>query len=470
MKKGAAVAITLALCVSLLALPSGLSAKGRRGAEIIITRLDGTQVSGELIAVKPDSLLLLSGGRDVSIGLADIRTVVILRKSRSGLLAGIGGAAGAAAGATVGAYVFNKGWDDEPSSLRNGLVFGAAGALAGLLANAILTHEPRFDIAGKPEADVARFWERLSAHSREGFLPKAATAPALRAEPTRVTERPAKVAERPPDRPAAAAASAGSESSGRRKGRFRLSVSASLPASIAEIAPDELNGVGSFYFPNETGPEAGPYAAGVSRRSSSGPIIIRLGPVGLAYDWAPHWSVDAELFTRGRSSCGWDGYLGFTSSSDGQTYATFFYHGYKARFTSLLLGLSYHPLLRDSLQPHDIEIGAAAGPVWVSGTPFGSDLAGPLKLPSFGKIGIAGRVQAAYDYYFVPALSLGFLAEYRFMERHLAGAMASGTTGFWNTEDPTQTRVFQRQMEVTLPTQSLKGGGPYFGLRIGVRI
>jgi hypothetical protein len=160
-----------------LAGPASLSAKGRRGAEIIVSRLDGSGVKGELIAVKPDSLLLFGDGRDVSIGLAEVHTLVIVRRSKGGLLAGIGGAAGAAAGATVGAYVFNKGWDDEPSMLRNGLVFGALGALAGLLANSVISLDSRFEIAGKPEADVARFWERLRSHSREGRLAVAARRP-----------------------------------------------------------------------------------------------------------------------------------------------------------------------------------------------------------------------------------------------------------------------------------------------------
>src|SRR5512143_669378 len=112
MRTGPAPVIALALFASFLAHPAEVAGKERRGAEIAVTRLDGTRVGGELIAVRPDSLLLLSkeAGRDVSVRLADVKTVVIVRRSKGGLLAGIGGAAGAAAGATVGAYVFNAGW------------------------------------------------------------------------------------------------------------------------------------------------------------------------------------------------------------------------------------------------------------------------------------------------------------------------------------------------------------------------
>ncbi|MCJ7485593.1 MAG: hypothetical protein MUQ25_05430 [Candidatus Aminicenantes bacterium] len=96
MKNIAARLITSVVIAGLLGLPAGLSAKQRRGADIIVTRLDGSQHEGELIAVKTDSLLLLSAGKGLSIDIADIRAVRIVRKSRAGLFAGLGGAAGLA--------------------------------------------------------------------------------------------------------------------------------------------------------------------------------------------------------------------------------------------------------------------------------------------------------------------------------------------------------------------------------------
>jgi hypothetical protein len=475
LKARAAAAIVLALCLLFLVLPASLSAKERRGAELIVSRLDGSGVKGELIAVKPDSLLLLSEGKDVSVDLGEVHTVVMIRKSRAGLLAGIGGAAGAAAGVVLGLN-----WNFEAISdsrtggaLFGGAAIGAAGALLGYLAGSLMSGDPSFTVAGEPEADVARFWARLRAHSREGALPALAPAPPGGFQPPTATERLAKAAERPPDRPVQAtpAAPAGGNAGvrGRQRGRFRLSLSAALPTSLAEIAPGELSGDGSFFFPYEAAPEAGPYGVRLNRRSHSLPVRIGLGPVCLAYEWTPYWSVDAEFFAPGGSRCVWDGTLGFTSSLDGEAYVGYFYHGYKARFFSFLLGLSYHPLLRDSLQRHDIEIGAAAGPAWVTGTPFAAQ-AGSLMLSSIGKVGFSGRVQAAYDYYFVPAVSLGFFASYRFTEKRLTGAVASGLMGFFEAEVPGASPAFERLTEVFLPAQSLKAGGLFIGLRIGLRI
>lgn len=161
-------AVTLAII--LLAIPDGLSARDKRGADLVVTKLDGTQVAGELIAVKPESLLLLSESRDLSIARGEVRTVRIVRRSHGALFAGIGGAAGAVVGATAGAYIFNSNSDDQPAGLTSGLAFGALGALAGLLANAVITGDSHFPIEGRPEEDVARLWERLRRYSREGRL------------------------------------------------------------------------------------------------------------------------------------------------------------------------------------------------------------------------------------------------------------------------------------------------------------
>ena len=57
--------ISLFLMFSILSLSVNMFAKERKGADLIIQKVDGQQVRGELIAVKQTSLLLLereSGG------------------------------------------------------------------------------------------------------------------------------------------------------------------------------------------------------------------------------------------------------------------------------------------------------------------------------------------------------------------------------------------------------------------------
>jgi len=62
--------------------PSELSAKAR-GAEVVITRIDNSLLSGELIAVKADSILVLNAesGIDASIPIKNILTVKLIKKA-----------------------------------------------------------------------------------------------------------------------------------------------------------------------------------------------------------------------------------------------------------------------------------------------------------------------------------------------------------------------------------------------------
>jgi len=95
--------LSLFLVFSLMMLSANLYAKERRGAKLIITKKDGQQIEGELITVKPNSLLLLDiEGKDVSVGVADIKAIRIVKKSKALLAGGIGLLIGGGIGALVG--------------------------------------------------------------------------------------------------------------------------------------------------------------------------------------------------------------------------------------------------------------------------------------------------------------------------------------------------------------------------------
>ncbi len=65
--------ISLFLVFSILTLSIPLTAKERKGADLIIQKIDGQQVRGEFIAVKENSLLLLDRdtGADVTVDIED---------------------------------------------------------------------------------------------------------------------------------------------------------------------------------------------------------------------------------------------------------------------------------------------------------------------------------------------------------------------------------------------------------------
>ena len=131
--------IALFLVVSILTLSMPLTAKERKGADVIIQKTDGTQAIGELIAVKQNSLLLLDSesGADVSVDIEDIRVVKIVKKSKAwtvakwGLL--VGGIGGALAFAGTRAAV-----DDNEILIPLAISVGSVALIGGIVGGAII--------------------------------------------------------------------------------------------------------------------------------------------------------------------------------------------------------------------------------------------------------------------------------------------------------------------------------------------
>jgi hypothetical protein len=171
MKTMIAKLIASALAASFLVLPADLSAKERRGANLIITRLDGSQVSGELIAVKRESLLLLSYGRDESIDLASVKTVRIVKRSLAGKGALYGFLAGALGGALWGSANQDEDVWGNGTALIAGAYAGAIGALSGLVAGSVLGIDSSFTLAGKSNTVLNEYWDKLRAKARVPRLP-----------------------------------------------------------------------------------------------------------------------------------------------------------------------------------------------------------------------------------------------------------------------------------------------------------
>ena len=82
--------VSLLLVFSLVAFSGNLTAQqswvGRqekKGAKLKVEKNDGQQVTGELIAVKEDSLLLLDSETisDLSVDIKDIKAITIVKKS-----------------------------------------------------------------------------------------------------------------------------------------------------------------------------------------------------------------------------------------------------------------------------------------------------------------------------------------------------------------------------------------------------
>jgi hypothetical protein len=165
--------LSLLLVISFLGLSQNLVAGERHGAMLSVQKKDGHQENGELIAVKPSSLLLLDSASkaDVSIDVSDINTIKIVRKSRawSGLGLGtlIGGASGVlivlASGDDTGLL---NGFKARDRAILAGIAYGVVGGLVGLSAGALAGNGKTIQIGGKRDLEIRSALEKLKQKSR----------------------------------------------------------------------------------------------------------------------------------------------------------------------------------------------------------------------------------------------------------------------------------------------------------------
>ena len=158
-----------------MAAPADLAARARRGALIILTKVDGAQVKGELFLVKPDSLLVLRRGAALTIPRDKLHSVSILRRSRraSGALTGF------TTGAMIGIFLGITNDDSYHSSpaVPLGAVAGGLGFVIGLAASRGERVESVVPLAGLTGPAADERWNALGAHSREGRRAKLTRSP-----------------------------------------------------------------------------------------------------------------------------------------------------------------------------------------------------------------------------------------------------------------------------------------------------
>jgi len=153
----------------ILVLPLGLTAKEKRGADLLIEKTDGQQVRGELIAVKDRSLLLLSeSGTDVSVDIQDIKVIRVVKKSKALQGSGYGFLISAASFSAL-AWASDEEYFTDPEGggpLVLALFFGIQGLLVGGVVGAILGTDKRIQIEGKADSEIQESLEYLRKKAR----------------------------------------------------------------------------------------------------------------------------------------------------------------------------------------------------------------------------------------------------------------------------------------------------------------
>jgi hypothetical protein len=432
--------LIVGLALLVLGSPGGLLAQARRGADIIVSRRSGGLIEGELIAVKPGSIVVLDlEGKDESIDVSDIGTIRILRRSKAWSGALIGFLPGAIGGAVWGHYA-SDGDMEELGAFIGGLVFGTAGGLLGLVAGAGAGLDAEISLSGMPGPAVNAALARLNRQAREPgvYGPSQMIAPSGATGP-------------------------GALSGGQRRPRFKLTWSPGILAAGTEHW--QMEEAVPFRFTEELPPgEAGPYA---SQGFSSGDYrsAFQFARVDLAYEWSRHLSAVIELHAM-RQTTDRYGELVFTSTLDGFEYWSSIWNHEAVNATSLLVGLSFRPFPPAFLQPHVFEIGAAAGPSWI-GTWISAMYYDTERTKVPGGTTWSARLRASYDYYFNPAFSMGVFAEYQWLRPVIPSYTATETLPFYHGSDYANTLT--RVTEVTYPERRLDLSGFVCGLRFGFR-
>ena len=165
--------LVLVVVFSLLICSENIMAKDRRGAELMITKTDSQQIAGELVAVKPSSLLLLDPktGADVSIEIGDIAVIIIMKKSKAWTGGAFGFAVGALAGISIGALIGSISEEDGGglsfgSFISVVAVFGAISAIPGVIIGAILGTDKTIQVKGKSPEQIKAVLEKLRSRAR----------------------------------------------------------------------------------------------------------------------------------------------------------------------------------------------------------------------------------------------------------------------------------------------------------------
>ena len=166
--------VSLFLVFSLLVLSANLYAKERRGAKLQITKKNGIQIAGELITVKPNSLLLLNTeGKDVSIDIADIKVIRIVKKSKAlvGATYGafVGGGIGAIVGTLIGtpAPIILSTMGAKESTILDGIFFGfIIGTVCGGLIGVDEGIDKKIQIEGMTDSEIREALDYLRKKAR----------------------------------------------------------------------------------------------------------------------------------------------------------------------------------------------------------------------------------------------------------------------------------------------------------------
>ena len=174
MKRYMRIFLICTITASLVTMPSGLAAKEKAGANVVVTRKDGTQVAGELICVKREFITVMDAGSGVNVDFKEIREIEVKKKSKKGK-AGIGLLIGLISGFAIG-FVATDGMRRGsgpksgffPLDLRGsgGIICAPLGGFVGLMAGIGAAADKKYKLEGKYLIPITVILAKLDKQAR----------------------------------------------------------------------------------------------------------------------------------------------------------------------------------------------------------------------------------------------------------------------------------------------------------------
>ena len=164
--------LALFLVFSLAAFSGNLTAQVKKGVKVSVETNDDQTISGELISVKRDSLLLLDSEtqEDLSINIDVVKIITVDNKSRMFELGLLGILLGVAVQGLKGTELEEETthWEGSPVTQSKSKYFeyGAIGGGAGVLLGTVIGMNKKIQIQGKSEAEIVQALEKLSNKAR----------------------------------------------------------------------------------------------------------------------------------------------------------------------------------------------------------------------------------------------------------------------------------------------------------------
>ena len=157
--------IVLLVIFSMILPNYSLAKRQKRGAQIIVTKNDGSMVEGELLIVKDYSLLLMtsSGVRGEEVDVGEIQNIKIKKKSNF-----ITGAVIGYCAATLFAFrsLNNNSDFDGNADIFYAPVYGLPGLLVGGLLGSAFKSDESIVIRNRSELEVTRLIQYLKKKAR----------------------------------------------------------------------------------------------------------------------------------------------------------------------------------------------------------------------------------------------------------------------------------------------------------------